>query len=738
MSGRRFVCDIESTPIRFPFVERIHCAVLIDIDTEEARGFRMHVPEERRAFLEDYAAAELIVGHKFISFDHIQIAHHLGVTKRRDQVIDTLPLGRLIWSDVKNWGPNGKGGDWALWAPMKAWKAAGSKGPPPECFPGNQIGNHGLEAWGHRTGDALKGDYSKDMELEAKAKGLKTKAEILEYTWGTFNERMFDYMIQDGRVNLAVFKRFMAELEGRTDPHTGLPIPWRQSVELTMRLQWICAKIERNGWFFNVQKAQALYGELAQRRHEIEVKLKDLFPTWREKGELFTPKVTRPDLGYVAGVPFQKWKTVEFNPKSRQHVYKKLIETRGWEPAEFNEDKTDPETGETVEPGKPKVNDQILKDLARTKGWEECSLLAEFYMIQKRIGALAEGAQAWLKKVDEDGRIRSTYNINATPGGRATHASINITQVPSIANADGIVPYGRECRELFYTPETIKGRRWVQMGADQDGLELRCLGNFLIGFDNGAYLEDVVRGDIHWANAKAIFGLVEDLARNDDIKDHKTWRGIAKRVIYAMIYGGGDYMLGSIVGYTREEAQGWLKDPHHRAALKTLKRNEIGKAKRFREKTPSDDKVFTTYKGLLVRQRLMERFPALAKLIKVVQDAAKRGWILGLDGRVLPIRSPHSALNTLLQSAGYVVCAQWLIEIEDACDAAGLKEGWDGDYVWIGFIHDEAAFSVREDKKEILKAIVENAGKLPSQPFPQWRAETVAGAVFGPNWAATH
>jgi hypothetical protein len=52
----------------------------------------------------------------------------------------------------------------------------------------------------------------------------------------------------------------------------------------------------------------------------------------------------------------------------------------------------------------------------------------------------------------------------------------------------------------------------------------------------------------------------------------------------------------------------------------------------------------------------MAALPALEKLKASVDARYKNpGWLRGLDGRRLPVRSPHSALNTLLQSAGAVI-----------------------------------------------------------------------------------
>src|SRR3546814_19764457 len=59
--------------------------------------------------------------------------------------------------------------------------------------------------------------------------------------------------------------------------------------------------------------------------------------------------------------------------------------------------------------------------------------------------------------------------------------------------------------------------------------------------------------------------------------------------------------------------------------------------------------------GAQLRARFLAKFPALAKLIKAGKAAAKKGWLQGLDGRKIPVRSEHAALNSLLQSAGAVI-----------------------------------------------------------------------------------
>jgi len=122
-------------------------------------------------------------------------------------------------------------------------------------------------------------------------------------------------------------------------------------------------------------------------------------------------------------------------------------------------------------------------------------------MLDKRLGMVSEGRQAWLKLVKE-GRLHGRINTLGAVTGRCTHNSPNIAQTPSIENAKGKVPYGAECRELFLADEGH-----VLLGCDGAGLELRCLAHFMN--DGGRYADIVLNGkkedgtDIHTMNQKA-------------------------------------------------------------------------------------------------------------------------------------------------------------------------------------------------------------------------------------------
>lgn len=729
-SRGRYVFDLETDGL-LEEVSKIHCAVVYDLDTEELIGFR---PHELGKFFKLYRAAKLLIGHNIIGYDIPVVAKLYGLTPPEDcELEDTLPLARLIYSDIKQedfpkakaWKKYKEARDrWdadreaskARWeeeaaedadfygAPRTAWMDPGPyRGiKAPLEFPGQFCGSHSLEAWGYRLGQEKKGDYSKEM----KAKGLDP--------WENFNEDMFEYMLQDARVNVQLY-RHLIEQEG----YSAI------AVALEMATQALVCRIERNGWPLDIPKARELYGVLQQRRFELDRALQEAFPPWRIQLEDFVPKRSNKTKGYVAGVPVERWETITFNPASRDHIADRLTSKYGWAPTEFTDG------------GSAKVDDDILKALK----YPEAALLAEYFTIQKRIGQLAEGGQAWLNQVTKKGRIHARYNSNGALTGRATHSKPNIAQVPAVR-----AEYGRDCRVLFCTPAG-----WTQLGADQSGLELRCLGSFLAPFDGGKYAEVVIHGDVHWENAKALFGLPANTPRYEEfdadghgiaIKANEAKRDVAKTFIYAFLYGAGPEKLGSIPGVTPEERALWRASPEHRAALKAIQQRFA----RRRQPIPTGTKLCHIYKGEQLTASFLKTFPALKKLLKVVKAAAGKGWLKGLDGRKLPIRSEHAALNTLLQSAGAVICKSWIVKAEQAIRDAGLKvsEGlgpdWDkdADVVILGWIHDEIQVAVRAGLEEKVSALIIDAGRRAGEPFASWRCPTDVEVKPGQNWADCH
>ena len=214
-----------------------------------------------------------------------------------------------------------------------------------------------------------------------------------------------------------------------------------------------------------------------------------------------------------------------------------------------------------------------------------------------------------------------------------------------------------------------KGYKLV--GCDASGLELRTLAHYM---GDPEYIKTLLTGDIHTANQLAA-GL--------------PTRNNAKTFIYAFLYGAGDAKIGSIVG-------GGAKD------------------------------------GKRLKESFLEKTPALKKLREgVIKAAQSRSWLRGFDGRILRVRSPHSALNTLLQGMGAIVMKYWLIEVTRVADEEGL------DWNPSANIHDEGQFEVLEAHVDRFKEICVQAFLTISEQLGS-KCLLEGEAKHGDTWYDTH
>lgn len=478
-------------------------------------------------------------------------------------------------------------------------------------FPRDCIGRHSLRAWGYRIGN-YKGDYDGGFTH--------------------FTKEMLDYCVQDVEVTYALWLRI--QQKGYSE----------QAMQLEHEVVTAIHEQEQHGFTFNTKKAEELYTLLNTRLYEIKEELQQVFPPKLERTP-FTPKVNNKSRGYVKGVRTFKEKIIEFNPASRQHIAERLAELHNWKPSEYTAD------------GKPKMDDAVLSNLP----YPEAKPLAEHFLLEKRIGQLATGKQAWMK-CETNGKIHGTCNTNSTVTARASHANPNLAQIPSVS-----VPYGKECRSLFTVP---KGHKLV--GIDVSGLEVRMLAHYMARYDDGKYADVVLNGDIH-TETQRLAGL--------DSRD------LAKRFYYCFLYGGGVKKIAQVTGKTVHEAS-------------------------------------------KVKKRFLNNLPALNTLITNVQQAAARGYLIGLDKRNVKVRSPHAALNTLLQSGGAIICKQWLVEFNKvAIEYDDVQQ-----VVWV---HDEIQVECRKEQATEIGELAVDAIKRTGEHF-NLRLPLTGEYKVGDNWSETH
>lgn len=456
------------------------------------------------------------------------------------------------------------------------------------------------------------------------------------------------------------------------------PGPWPKAELLEHQAQWLCAQIERNGIPFDVPAAVKLYGELIEIRERMAGELKELFPPWVVyQGEVVS-KANNRKTGHTIGAVYSKVLIQEFNPQSRDHIADRLKAKYGWKPTEFTDG------------GKPKIDETVLNVL----DYPEAQPLAELFLIIKRIGQIAEGNEAWLKH-ERNGWIHHRLNSNGAVTGRATHSKPNISQVPKVGSR-----YGKECRSLFGIVSGVcPWPEGVLYGVDVAGLELRCLAHYMARYDDGAYGRAVIEGkeedgtDVHSLNAFAL-GMDPQQVYTVSGKQQKG-RNCSKTFIYAFLYGAGDAKIAKTVGKPEK-------------------------------------------KGRAIKKDFLSRTPALKSLREAVEKASSRGYLQALDGRHMHVRSPHAALNTLLQGAGALICKKWIVETDRLCQLAGLKHGWEGDYAFLIWAHDELQIACRNP--EIANMVDEWAKRAikHTEVYFNIRVPLDVGGKTGVTWKDTH
>ena len=429
-------------------------------------------------------------------------------------------------------------------------------------------------------------------------------------------------------------------------------------VVLEMRMAELMSQQEASGFRFDMDAAERVRSELTDEVTKLEDDIRSRFIY--VPGKVFTPKRKNGTKGHVAGAPFTK--LLEFNPTSRQHIAWALQNFRG---ARFTK---------LTDSGKPKVDEAVLsevRDAALQQGndklHEECEMFIRLLTLQKWLGQLSEGANSWFNTIEQDSCIHHSCTL-ATQTGRNAHRGPNLGQVVS-------APWARQ---LF-----VPHPGHVMVGADLEGLELRCLGHYLSVFDEGAFADVVINGDIHQQNADRV-----GCTRRD-----------VKTITYAFIYGAGDQKLGHSLHPELSDAQ----------------KKQLGQE---------------------LRRKFLDAIPGLEPLIDAVKQKVRAtGRLRGLDGRPIFCRAEHASLNYLLQSAGAIISKRWVVVGQDLLDGAGLT--YDRDYTRCAYVHDEVQLSVIPQEVDRVKELLEKAAPIAGQHY-RFRVPITASADSGASWQDTH
>jgi DNA polymerase I-like protein with 3'-5' exonuclease and polymerase domains len=454
---------------------------------------------------------------------------------------------------------------------------------------------HSLRAWGEKL-------------------NMRKGGEDVNFSKYDFN--MLNYCKQDVEITHAVYNELIKESNGFS----------QESSDLEHNIRLILDQQEKNGFAFDMMKAQQLLAKLKEDIYDLE--------QWSL--EEFEPTIVEMKT---------KTKEIPFNIGSRQQIADRLMK-KGWKPKQFTDKKN------------IIINEAVLKTIKEPELKLTAERFSKYFLLQKR----AVMVESWIDACDNDNRVHGKVMTLRTITGRMAHNSPNMAQVPAVYS-----PYGKDCRGLWTVSDPMK---YKLVGTDASGLELRCLAHYL---NDTTYTDEILNGDIHTKNME-----LAGLANRDQ----------AKTFIYAFLYGAGAEKIGKIVGAGKEQGNSLIK-------------------------------------------RFLSNLPSLRRLREQVESVSRRGKIKAIDGRYLKVRSPHSALNTLLQGAGAIVCKQWLLHIITRVYNKKL------DAKLVASVHDEYQFEVANKDVNEFCSITKIAMKETEKTL-KLRCPLDNDYKVGVTWAETH
>lgn len=328
---------------------------------------------------------------------------------------------------------------------------------------------------------------------------------------------------------------------------------------------------------------------------------------------------------------------------------------------------------EYTEKGSPKLTEDSFDSIEGETG----KLIARRGVLKHRGGMVfninKDGElKGLLNMIRDDGRIEAGAITNATNTGRMAHR--NLVNIPK--PKDKFKYTDLQIRDLMIVPD---GR--VMMGADADGLEARMEAHACIGYKGGKeYAHELIDGDIHTKNM-AFFG----------VKD----RDSAKPPKYAITYGAQPPKLAETVGCS------------------------LAKAKKMFNNFWNGNTALKGFKDDATEQWQKRR------------KSEGRGYLKGIDGRKIWIRSEHSIVNAYFQSTGSIVVKQAAVLLDKEVTDKKL------DAQQVIIYHDEVEYEVSKQDAEVLCELTKDAFKRAGEVLGI-KVPTTTAPKLGHNWRQVH
>ncbi|MGM9602810.1 MAG: DNA polymerase I [Faecousia sp.] len=283
--------------------------------------------------------------------------------------------------------------------------------------------------------------------------------------------------------------------------------------------------------------------------------------------------------------------------------------------------------------------------------------IMDYRMLTKLKSTYADGL---LKQLEDDGRVRTTFQNLVTATGRLSSTDPNLQNIPVRTDL------GAEIRKMF-----VPKPGCVFVDADYSQIELRVLAHIA---DDQAMQNAFISGlDVHTATAAQVFGVAPESVT-------PLQRRHAKAVNFGIVYGISEFSLAEDIGVSRYEARDYIDS-------------------------------------------YLAGYPGVKKYMKqVVQEARERGYTQTLYGRrryIPELKSSNfnirqgaerMALNTPIQGTAADLIKMAMIKVEKA-----LGENYPQAQLLLQ-VHDELIVECPEEIASEVAALVsremENIAKL--------------------------
>lgn len=530
--------------------------------------------------------------------------------------------------------------------------------------------------------------------------------------WTKYSEEMEVYCSNDVELNHLIYLRLMRNLKDFS----------QSSIRLEHNMRFILDRMNDNGFKLDEERAQTLFVEITNECARIEEEIKTDYPPRKVYTQRYYPKFTK--AGTIGKVSERIIREnlhdmeVDKDGKTYYHIYemrpfnlgspkdvRERMEEAGWQPIIFKKpSKTQKDQG--LEIGHPELCEENFATLPEDAP-KSAKNIAKWMMLISRVRTIKQWFEA-LSPIDGcvHGRvIEIGANTHRMSHQAPNMANISKVKMKKVENPDGSISevlawgleadYRTDMRACWTTRDPL--HRCI-VGVDLSGIQLRAFAHYA---NNEEYANQILSGDIHAWNRDILLVLVKDWCAKNSVpetevrfltKNPKGQRDDAKTFIYAYLFGAGNKKVGNILG-----APGHLQ-------------SSLGK---------------------FVRAGFVTSIKGLDDFKKDIKKAAKRGYMTGLDGRLIKLPNEHFAFSIYLQSFEAIVMKTAIVKMFKKLKELNI------DALLVAVVHDETQWDVRADQAELLgKTMVEcieETGRMFKTNIPltgEWKQ--------GMNWAESH